>query len=474
MQALLETGDSSDAYMLLQSMAPMTYDASRLLDTACKAFSHLHDSLLGALQDQYRPAVLQRHLARAQRSKASSPQTSSSPRSPLAKSRPTPPSPPGLPAQGDTARLVLRKAHALEEEKVPAHVAQMLQDCAPLIHRTLPADDGLENLGRRTRSAATLGSALMHSVHAHRHRPHRLNLHALAAFVPDFQQPGVQAALRIASKPTLQLGGSLLGALTLNPGQMAGTSAAGGEGEAVWPGNRHPDGGGATIDIGALAHSVKRMALQQTHAYRGAPFASHTAMGHGGAAGGNQTGDGWAAEPLLLRRITDGGALLMPSLAWRLTPHPGLRVPPATQQPMQTRSALEGAAEVTLHFVNRESRDIAADAQPPTPHRPRQALSPGTPQEKAAQTQRPAEELNTEVAAVHRRRAAEEKARETQNTALELREPQAATAALQQRAALQEAEAAKQDTVVQALMRAVSRVSSSRQTRSPRVSKSHQ
>lgn len=52
------TRESSDAYMLLQCCAQMTFDGSRLVDTACIGFSHLRPSGLEALRQRYRPAVM--------------------------------------------------------------------------------------------------------------------------------------------------------------------------------------------------------------------------------------------------------------------------------------------------------------------------------------------------------------------------------------------------------------------------------
>ncbi|KAL4858479.1 TBC1 domain family member 2A [Chlorella vulgaris] len=56
--ALMCTRESSDAYMLLQCCAQMTFDGSRLVDTACIGFSHLRRSGLEALRQRYRPAVM--------------------------------------------------------------------------------------------------------------------------------------------------------------------------------------------------------------------------------------------------------------------------------------------------------------------------------------------------------------------------------------------------------------------------------
>jgi len=56
-QALLETQESSDAYMLLQALGPMSFDASRLIDTACIGFGHVKDVALRVLRDKYAAQV---------------------------------------------------------------------------------------------------------------------------------------------------------------------------------------------------------------------------------------------------------------------------------------------------------------------------------------------------------------------------------------------------------------------------------
>jgi len=53
LQALLGTHDSSEAYMLLQTLGPMTFDANRLVDTACIGFGHVKDVALRVLRDKF-------------------------------------------------------------------------------------------------------------------------------------------------------------------------------------------------------------------------------------------------------------------------------------------------------------------------------------------------------------------------------------------------------------------------------------
>lgn len=58
MQALVSTSDSVDAFSLLQNMAPMSYDSSRLIDVACISFSTTDHAQLAALQVRHRQTVL--------------------------------------------------------------------------------------------------------------------------------------------------------------------------------------------------------------------------------------------------------------------------------------------------------------------------------------------------------------------------------------------------------------------------------
>ncbi|GAB4813054.1 hypothetical protein N2152v2_000100 [Parachlorella kessleri] len=58
-KVLLECRECSDAYMLLQSMGPMTFDSSRLLDTACIGFGYIKDTALRVLRAKYRTPVLE-------------------------------------------------------------------------------------------------------------------------------------------------------------------------------------------------------------------------------------------------------------------------------------------------------------------------------------------------------------------------------------------------------------------------------
>ena len=50
--------DSIDAFTLLHAMAPMSFDASRLIDMACIAFSALTMDQIQALRKAYRTTVV--------------------------------------------------------------------------------------------------------------------------------------------------------------------------------------------------------------------------------------------------------------------------------------------------------------------------------------------------------------------------------------------------------------------------------
>ena len=58
LQALVATNDSVDAFSLLQNMAPMSYDSSRLIDVACIAFAGVSDKQLAVLRQAHRQTVI--------------------------------------------------------------------------------------------------------------------------------------------------------------------------------------------------------------------------------------------------------------------------------------------------------------------------------------------------------------------------------------------------------------------------------
>ena len=57
LQALMATVDSIDAFSLLQNMAPMSYDSSRLVDVACIAYAHVDDAHIKELRGKFLPTV---------------------------------------------------------------------------------------------------------------------------------------------------------------------------------------------------------------------------------------------------------------------------------------------------------------------------------------------------------------------------------------------------------------------------------
>ncbi len=53
----MATVDSIDAFSLLQNMAPMSYDSSRLVDVACIAYAHVDDAHITELRGKFLPTV---------------------------------------------------------------------------------------------------------------------------------------------------------------------------------------------------------------------------------------------------------------------------------------------------------------------------------------------------------------------------------------------------------------------------------
>ncbi len=53
----MATVDSIDAFSLLQNMAPMSYDSSRLVDVACIAYAHVDDAHIKELRGKFLPTV---------------------------------------------------------------------------------------------------------------------------------------------------------------------------------------------------------------------------------------------------------------------------------------------------------------------------------------------------------------------------------------------------------------------------------
>ena len=54
----MATVDSIDAFSLLHAMAPMSFDASRLIDMACIAFASLTMEQIQSLRTAYRTTII--------------------------------------------------------------------------------------------------------------------------------------------------------------------------------------------------------------------------------------------------------------------------------------------------------------------------------------------------------------------------------------------------------------------------------
>ena len=57
LQALLATVDTIDAFILLQNMAPLSYDSSRLVDVACIAYADVNHEHMQQLRSSYEESV---------------------------------------------------------------------------------------------------------------------------------------------------------------------------------------------------------------------------------------------------------------------------------------------------------------------------------------------------------------------------------------------------------------------------------
>lgn len=65
-QALVATVDSIDAFSLLQNMAPMSYDSSRLVDVACIAYAHIDLVCIKGLREKFFSTVQKQFQVRNQ------------------------------------------------------------------------------------------------------------------------------------------------------------------------------------------------------------------------------------------------------------------------------------------------------------------------------------------------------------------------------------------------------------------------
>ena len=65
LQALMAAVDSIDAFSLLQNMAPMSYDSSRLVDVACIAYAHVDAAHVAELRGRFLATVEKQFQVRA-------------------------------------------------------------------------------------------------------------------------------------------------------------------------------------------------------------------------------------------------------------------------------------------------------------------------------------------------------------------------------------------------------------------------
>ncbi|KAG7672751.1 hypothetical protein Ndes2526B_g08229 [Nannochloris sp. 'desiccata'] len=427
-QALLETDDSSEAYLLLQALGPMSFDSSRLVDSACIGFGHVNDAALRVLRDKYRPEVLEamesmfscdeelqsyfenamneaavanttlsrsqsfsetlaaaaarsatatlaggsisdagsiRSISRGNSIYNTTP-LSSAPQSPLSRyssSKSTLDAAPPPPAAASTSPRQSSspvKQHSLSFSPLgPQHIPTT-SNSNPIRNNfwTPPPSSHMKDLHhhqqqqqlfrtgspllllRRSCSAATLGGAVRRSHSSMHHYVHqRIDLHSLAAFVPDLSHPKIAALYRIAAKPSPRKktstaaasaaashhGRSVIDTTSADPTDISNKDSQDislqwesalaqlpEEFQAVLRGsylcnnigNNNNDSSlfenGATVDIGGLAGLIK--ALKYGQKANQNAISSQNTVGEEGA-------EEESTKKKVLRRVTDGGAL---------------------------------------------------------------------------------------------------------------------------------------------------------------------
>lgn len=172
--ALMDTDDSSEVYLLLQSLGPMSFDASGLIDTACIGYGYIKDAALKVLRDKYRPGVL-----KAMQNMFNTSDELEGCFTLLQHTTPV------------TQSRSHCFAHGLTDSEQGAVVA-----AAPPSSPTQQIEEAISPPRRRTQSAVPLGEQERHGDHF---TSHRVDLYALSSFVPNFENPSVAAAYRIAS-----------------------------------------------------------------------------------------------------------------------------------------------------------------------------------------------------------------------------------------------------------------------------------
>lgn len=176
--ALLETDDSSEVYLLLQSLGPMSFDASGLIDTACIGYGYIKDAALKVLRDKYRPGVL-----KAIQNMFNTPNEAEGCFNVLEHP---------LPVTQSRSHCFCQQALLEESQGNADGIGKPSQ--AQLTEQQ--NERSLNPARRRTQSAIPLGEQERHGGHF---TSHRVDLYAMSSFVPNFNAPSVAAAYRIAS-----------------------------------------------------------------------------------------------------------------------------------------------------------------------------------------------------------------------------------------------------------------------------------
>lgn len=397
-QALLETEDSSEAYLALQAMGPMSHDASRLVDAAAIGYGHVKDAALRVLRDKYRPGVVrameglfscdeemqacyEAAAAEAEAAPLSRSQSfaealaasgaflglfHSEPGSPGGEGAATPPPPPLLAAamqrrlspspRSPQARGIVAAGGRRGRDspgrspspsplgllrEAPAEQAQQPRSAGADPWPSSPTQPFARFACRRTRSDVPAGALRRSSTHQALQR--RMDLYS--TFVPDITNPKVQSLLRIATA-TKKKGG----APPRSPSQAAldalapptallmalkkGSAAEGGAGDE-----------GATIDIGSLAGLIKALKYGQTTEIS------------------SVSGSGSHSMLRVPRRFTDGGALLRAGLPAAAAAAVAAALPPSPAAQAAAEPDSPGTNDQKLVKLQRLRDGLAAEVE---------------------------------------------------------------------------------------------------------------
>jgi len=218
-QALLETRENSDAYMLFQAMGPMSIDCGRLIDMACIGYSHVKDSALVTLRDKYAPSVT-RMMENMYHVEANHPEITipiGVPKAQLSRS-----------GSIDAVSSQMRKMRHLadddttiqsptkhrELERVDSPIGYLrLRQRAQIASRDEAQLDSGDTV-RRAKSAVPATPLPEKSKREKLQQQTRINLLSMSTFIPDLKLPAVATAFRIATKANRV--GSMTG-LSLTP-----------------------------------------------------------------------------------------------------------------------------------------------------------------------------------------------------------------------------------------------------------------